>query len=279
MLRITNVDHKPIRLPPVYGFHSHPLLPLGQALEPILDKIDCLNEFIRIARAECHFPSEHGLTREESAAIYIYTMEWGELSLYNLLNTALRIKDRSTLRPWYGYLKLFYTALKKLPDEKSNLWRGVNLDISENFKDGEIITWWTVSSCSSSVDVVSQFLGGEAATLLMIEAKKGKSIVAYSSFADEKEVILTLGTRLRVKSNALKHLLLNVVHLEEVTTDMEEESAVSRVISNEDMLAKVMDDKQCSNIKLPDAETSLDAELSTYKVENYPNGDRYEVIV
>ncbi|CAF1197587.1 unnamed protein product [Adineta ricciae] len=170
MLRMTNVDHKPIRLPPVYGFHSHPLLPLGQALEPILD-------------------------------------------------------------------------------------------ISENFKDGEVITWWTVSSCSSSVDV------------------KGKITVAYSSLADEKEIVLTLGTRLRVKSNALQHLLLNVVHLEEVTTNIEKESAVSRVVSNEDMLAKVMDDKRCSNIKLSDARTSLDTELRTYKVENYPNGDRYDITV
>ena len=73
--------------------------------------------------------------------------------------------------------------------------------------------------------------------------------------------------------------MLNVVHLEEATTDMEEGSAVSRVISNEDMLIKVMDDKRCSNIKLSEAGTSLDIELRTYKVENYPNCDRYEVDV
>ena len=121
MLRITNVDCQSTRLPPVYGYQSHPLLPLRQALDPILPQIEGLGDYIKIARKECHFPSEEGLTRDESASIYIYTMEWGEKSLYRLLNDILRIKDRSVLAPWYGYLKLFNTALKKLPNHQSNV--------------------------------------------------------------------------------------------------------------------------------------------------------------
>ncbi|CAF4268826.1 unnamed protein product, partial [Rotaria sordida] len=77
MLRFTNVDHKPTRLPPVYGYRTHPLLPLRQALDPIVSKIDQLDEFIKIAKSECHFPSEHGLTREESASIYLYATDGG----------------------------------------------------------------------------------------------------------------------------------------------------------------------------------------------------------
>ncbi|CAF3629462.1 unnamed protein product [Rotaria sordida] len=106
MLRFTNVDNKPTRLPPVYGYHTNPLLPLQQALDPIVSKIDQLDQFIKIARNECHFPSEHGLTREESASIYLYTMDWGEQSLYRVLNAVIREKDRSVLIPWHGYLKL-----------------------------------------------------------------------------------------------------------------------------------------------------------------------------
>jgi hypothetical protein len=75
MLRFTNVDHKPTRLPPVYGYKTHPLLPLRQALEPIVPQIQELDHFIKIAKNECHFPSEHDLTRDESAAIYLYTMD------------------------------------------------------------------------------------------------------------------------------------------------------------------------------------------------------------
>ena len=226
MLRFTNVDHKPTRLPPVYGYRTHPLLPLRQALDPILSRIDELDEFIKIAKTECHFPSEHGLTREESASIYLYTMDWGEQSLYRVLNEALRVKDRSVLVPWHGYLKLFDTALQKLPSLQMNLWRGVNVDISKNFKEGEELTWWSFNSCSSAVKVVKQFLG-PVSTLFMIEAKNGKSISAYSNFPEENEVILGLGTRLRVVSDALDHPSLNVVHLVELSDENEEELSSS----------------------------------------------------
>ena len=226
MLRFTNVDHKPTRLPPVYGFRTHPLLPLLQALDPILPRIDQLDEFIKTAKTECHFPSEHGLTREESAAIYLYTMDWGEQSLYRVLNEQLRVKDRTVLVPWHGYLKLFDTALKKLPSLHMNLWRGVNMNISNNFKEGEQLTWWSFNSCSSVVKVVKQFLGSNS-TLLMIEAKNGKLISAYSNFPDENEVILGLGTRLRVVSDALDHPSLNVVHLLELSDENDEGLASS----------------------------------------------------
>ncbi len=56
----------------------------------------------------------------------------------------------------------------------------------------------------------------------MIEAKNGKSISIYSNFPDENEVILGLGTRLRVVSDALDHPSLNVVHLVELSDENEE---------------------------------------------------------
>jgi hypothetical protein len=222
MLRFTNVDQKPTRLPPVYGYKTHPLLPLRQALDPIIPRIQELDQFIKIAKNACHFPSEHGLTRDESAAIYLYTMDWGEQSLFRELNKVLRIEDRSVLIPWYGYLKLFDTAVQKLPNCQMNLWRGLNVNVSKNFKEGHEVIWWTLNSCSSSLKVVEQFLG-PSATLFMIEAKNGKDISAYSNFPQEKEVILGLGTRLRIASNALSHSSLNVVHLLELSDDNEEE--------------------------------------------------------
>jgi hypothetical protein len=226
MLRFTNVDHKPTQLPPVYEYCNHPLLPLRQALDPILSQIDELDQFITIAKNECRYPSKHDLTREESAAIYIYTMDWGQQSLYRVLNAALRMKDRSVLVPWHGYLKLFDTALKKLPNFQGNLWRGINLHISQNFREGEELIWWSFNSCSSSIKVVQQFLGS-VSTLLMIQAKNGKLISAYSSFPEENEVILGLGTRLCVVSDPLDHSSLTVVHLVEMSDENEEEFSFS----------------------------------------------------
>ena len=53
----------------------------------------------------------------------------------------------------------------------------------------------------------------------MIEAKNGKSISAYSNFKHENEVILWLGTDLRVKSDVLNHASMNIVHLLELTNE------------------------------------------------------------
>src|ERR1700722_2773969 len=101
MLRFSDIEPNTKRLPPVYGYLTHELVPLQQALEPILPRIKQLDRFIKIAKTECHFPSEHGLTREESAAVFLYTMEWGENSFYQVINHALRAEDRSTLKPWF----------------------------------------------------------------------------------------------------------------------------------------------------------------------------------
>ncbi|CAF1668881.1 unnamed protein product [Adineta ricciae] len=53
----------------------------------------------------------------------------------------------------------------------------------------------------------------------MIETKSAKDVSRYTSFPDEKEVILGPGTQLRVKANALQHGTLHIVHLIEVSDD------------------------------------------------------------
>ena len=221
MPRFTDVESTPTRLPPVYGYLTHPLLPLRRALEPVSSKIDQLDRFCRIAINECHYPSEHGLTRDESAAIFLYTMEWDDDCFYRVINRALRAEDRSSIQPWFAYLKLFDTAIQKLPTVQKNVWRGVPDDISKNFKKDEEFTWWTISSCSTMVGVIKDFLSPDS-TLFLIEAVNGKDIRGYTNFSDENEVILCPGTRLRVVSNPLDRSPMHVVHLQEVDTDVED---------------------------------------------------------
>jgi hypothetical protein len=134
MFRFTNVDYELTKSQPIDAYQTHPLLSLQQALDPILSYIDGLNQFIQEAIISCHFPSEDGLTRDESAAIYLYTMDWGHESLYRVLNEALREKDRFLLTLWHGYLKLLDTAVQKLPSKQLEVWCGINLDISKNYK-------------------------------------------------------------------------------------------------------------------------------------------------
>ncbi|CAF4218012.1 unnamed protein product [Rotaria sordida] len=164
MNRFGDIDVSFKRLPPVYGYHAEKLVSLEKALQPIEAHINELPRFIKVAKDYCHFPSEHGLSHDQSAAVYIYTMEWGETTLYRVLNEALRAENRKALRIWFPYLKLFDTALDLLPTVKEVVWRGVPIDIVVN----------------------------------------GKKISGYTEHESEDEIILRMGSRFLVKSDVLE---------------------------------------------------------------------------
>ena len=104
-------------------------------------------------------------------------MEWKETSLHRVLNEALRSENRQALKIWFPYLKLFDTALDLLPTVKESVWRGVPLDIGKNSTRNQIFTWWTVSSCSSAVNVTETFLKDKKNSMLfLIEV-----IISFSS--------------------------------------------------------------------------------------------------
>jgi hypothetical protein len=219
------------KLPPICGYWSEKLVPLEQALKHIVPRIEQLDRSIKAAKTNCHFPSEHGLTHDESAALYLYTMEGGDTSFYRVLNRALRSEDRPALKPWFPYLKLFDTALCKLPTVRRNVWRGVLGDIDQDIKKNEELTWWNISSCSLSVDVVKGFLSSETkSTLFLIEAVHGKNISRYTNYPDEDEVLLGPGIHLRVVANAFNHPGgLKILHLVEVSDDDEEQLSSTMV--------------------------------------------------
>ncbi|CAF1056702.1 unnamed protein product [Adineta steineri] len=224
MNRFGDIDVSFKRLPPIYGYRSEKLVSIEKALEPIESQINELQYYIKIAKKHCHFPSEHGLTRDQSAAVYIYTMEWGETSLYRVLNIALRSENRQALKIWFPHLKLFDSALDKLPTVKEILWRGVPLDIGKNFNKNELMTWWSINSCSSSVNVIKDFLGNNKnSTLFLIEGINGKKVSGYTEYENEDEIILRMGTQFRVKSNALEQSNgSHIVHLVEIDDDNDE---------------------------------------------------------
>ncbi|CAF3038526.1 unnamed protein product [Rotaria sp. Silwood2] len=236
MNRFGDIDVSFKRLPPVYGYRSEKLVPIEKALESIEPQIDNLPYWIKIAKCSCHFPSEHGLTRDESAAVYIYTMEWGETALYRVLNKALRSENRQQLKIWFLYLKLFDTALDKLPTIKEVVWRGVPLDIGKNFTENQIVTWWSINSCSSSVNVIKNFLGNDKnSTLFLIEAINGKKISGYTEYENENEIILRMASEFRVKSDPLEQSNgSHLVHLIEID-DNDDQSLASAM--NEMQLA------------------------------------------
>ena len=197
---------------PILDYETSPILTLEDAAQSIIHIVPGLADYVSRAKANCNRDSKL-LTQDESAAIYLYSMP---TSFYSSLNIALRSEARYMLKPWFAFLKLFITALEKLPSTKAVIWRGVSFDATLTLFENEVYTWWNISSCSTKINIVQDFLG-ESGTLFSIEASHGKDISSFSAVSDEHELILMPGTRVRVKSKSLNLIgCFFVVHLEEI---------------------------------------------------------------
>ncbi|CAF1138294.1 unnamed protein product [Didymodactylos carnosus] len=194
-VRYCNIDPENRKLPPAYDYLSSPLVSLEISLEKVIPLIDNLQHYTEIAIQHCH--SSDRLTQAESAALHLYTMEWGDRSFYHIFNNALQDANRAALKPWSPYLKPLDTALKNLPSTKLILQCAVHAEVSRSFKHGQLLAWWSLNPCSSSFNVIKDFLGPDS-TLFMIEAANGKSISSYTCHVNENEFVLMPGTRLKV---------------------------------------------------------------------------------
>ncbi|CAF1070373.1 unnamed protein product [Rotaria sordida] len=209
-------------LGPIVGYAQEPLLPLFKACAPLIDIVHNLSFYIEMALYETPEEPSDGLTIDESAAIRLYTIEWDEPhpSLYSMLNHALMNDHREHLRPYFKYMKLFLTALAKLPCVPLlTIWRGAAKNMSEEFLPGTPVIWWAVSSCTTSLTVLenNMYLGETGdRTLFSIEAINGRKIRAHSHFVTEEEVLLLPGTHMIVQSQLNPAPNLHIIHLKQV---------------------------------------------------------------
>ncbi|CAF4581251.1 unnamed protein product [Rotaria sp. Silwood2] len=209
-------------LKPIIEYADEPLLPLMEACNPLIGIVhDILTYAKRALKETSNKPSDQ-LTINESAAIRLYTFEWEEPhpSLYYLLNNELNTADHNELRPYNKFLKLFLTGLVKLPCVlPMTIWRGVLRNVSAEFLQGRLVTWWGFSSCTTSLRVLESeiYLGttGER-TLFSIETINGRSIRAHSRFTTEDEVLLLPGTYMEVKSQLSPAPDLQIFHLKQI---------------------------------------------------------------
>jgi hypothetical protein len=196
---------------PINGYQHLPVLTLEEATENIISLVPGVVYYVSEAKKRCNRSSTL-LTWDESAAIYLYSMP---IPFFSRLNEALRAEDRHALKPWFAFLKLFITALRKLPSTEKTVWRGVSGDVGTVFDDGDVHIWWSVNSCSSDISVIKQYLDNSS-TLFAIDASHGKNISEYSTFQTEKEIILMPGTRVCAKAHSFNFEgRFFLVHLEE----------------------------------------------------------------
>ena len=206
------------QLTPLQGYEKEPLVSLEEAVQPLIHLLgDDIDHYVWIAKQNSKTPHD-GLTTDESASIHLYSMQWSvnEESLYLHLNRVLRSVDRNGLRPWFRYLKLFLTALYKLPSKRRTVWRGVRANLSTQYAQGEVFTWWGVSSCTASMSVMEAFVGHDVdRTLFAIEAINAKNIRQHSFYKAEDEIVLLPGTYLRVLSKFSPAPGLTLIQMQE----------------------------------------------------------------
>ena len=209
-------------LDPIIEYAQEPILSLKDACEPLNNILDDLSKYVSIALESTPAEPADKLTKDEAAAIRLYTIEWddGTKSLYSVLNLTLRAADRVELKPWFKYLKLFLTALVKIPCAfKQTVWRGVRRNISDEFYPGAQIVWWSFSSCTTSLTVLESdmYLGnvGER-TLFSIELINGRTVRNHSHFDTEDEILMLPGTCLEVQSKFSPAPDLHIIHLKQI---------------------------------------------------------------
>jgi hypothetical protein len=204
---------------PVRGYEKTPLQSLQEALQPITGLIPNLDQLVRVALEHSKYPNKDGLSKDESAAIYIYTTEHSEheYSLYRMLNQDLRSEDRHRVKKWFPYLKLFMTALHKIPSQKCTVWRGVQHDVSKEYHKGKRGVWQGVTSITLVTSILESFLDTHGArTLFSIECEHGKDIGAYSYYREEKEILLMPGFSYKVTAVLEPAPELHIIHLKEI---------------------------------------------------------------
>jgi len=206
---------------PIVGYSQEKTLSLDETCQSLISIVHNILFYATYALEHTYEHPADGLTRDESAAIRLYTIEWcdGHRSLYSLLNETLRKSDREKLQPWLKYLKLLVTGLVKIPCAPAQtVWRGIKMNISEKFVKGNQVTWWAFSSTTTSLALLENeiYLGvkGER-TIFSIETINGRNVSAHSQYDNENEILLLPGTQMEVQSTLNPGTGLHIIHLKQ----------------------------------------------------------------
>ena len=219
--RISDIAEEPYEmLMPIIGYDEVPLVSLEEAVKPLASLLPKIRDYAHVAKQRCKTPADN-LTPDESASIMLYTMEWEPINqcLCIVLNATLRSKDRQQLKSWFLYLKLFLTALWRLPSTQKFIYRGVRFDLSLHYPTGKTVVWWGFSSCAVSVDVLKsqRFLRTSGTkTIFVIDCHSSKDISKHSYYPIKNQILLLCATQFRVLSSSYQSRDIQIVRLQEI---------------------------------------------------------------
>lgn len=188
----------PLKL--IDGYENEPTVSLEDSLKPLDGKIDQLPTQIKEAKTRCHYPDEHHLTRDESAALYLYSIRGDRNSVHSQLQRAWQSGDRAQMKPWLKYLKLLKSGTDKLPNAKTEAWLGMPYDQEWDRKlQSDSSSLYTAMglypvSAKAAKDELKVNPGSKV-ILVGCESVHAKNTTGYTA-SDEEEVMVWPGVRL-----------------------------------------------------------------------------------
>ncbi|CAF4193720.1 unnamed protein product [Rotaria sp. Silwood2] len=214
--RFFDVDQEFLqKIPPMIDYRSQPLVTLEETIKKLQTSKQNIDHMVKAAKWKV-FISRYNLTADEAAAIYLYTIRHSETDrdISSQLSTALRLRFRQLLTPWFPYLQLLITALNKLPSMKGTIWRYSRGHIADNYRKDCV--WLGFSSCTGTKPLFEQPLNKyDVYTIFKIECINGKVIREFSDCPWENEVLLLPDTSLRVIKIVNLKNRLKIVYLQE----------------------------------------------------------------
>lgn len=144
----------------IEGFEKEPVKSLEQAFQPHRSGIPDFSKKIKEAKTKCNNNGSVQFTTDESAAIYLYSMDADANGVYYHLRNAWISDDRTKMEVWFKYLNLLFSAVRKCPKVKATVWQG-----SQYSEDGEtrpsddsFSIYTCMASGSPSLEAVKQHL-------------------------------------------------------------------------------------------------------------------------
>jgi hypothetical protein len=221
---------------------NSPLLSIEEAVQPLVHLIDDIATKVYIIKQKLSVNDTDDLTLNELAAIHLYIWEEPPCTkcICYLLNMTIRRGIIEELEVWYPYLNLLLRGFGKLASIGDNctIYRGVrSYDLSDEYKDDGIYTWWTFGSCLRSLDQMKlpTFLGkGGIRTVFKIYSYGGKQF----PLSDDDEVILMPGFHFRVVGKLRSLDDLNTIYIREIPPSSTEIISPLLLIIKQELIEK-----------------------------------------
>ncbi|CAF1020238.1 unnamed protein product [Adineta steineri] len=205
---------------PFEDYEKIPNVSLELAIEPLISILPSIQTYVHLVKQKCINPAD-GLTQDQSASIMLCTIKWQPFDqcLSVVLNTILRSNDREKLKPWYLYLKLLLGALNCLPSTDRIIYRGIKLDIREQYSKNKTITWLDFALCTTSLDLLQsdKYLGKkDQRTIFTIECNSSKDITKHSYYSTTDMFMLLPATQFQIVQCVKQKNKLSWIQLKEI---------------------------------------------------------------